>query len=208
MIKEMLEKTFWLGHDGFRFAGDKIVYIDPYQITAGPVADLILVTHEHYDHCSPDDIAKIQGDPSVIVTEKDSAAKLSGDVRVVAPGGSVTVAGIQVEAVPAYNTDKAFHPKEKGWLGFIFELEGVRFYHAGDSDFIPEMKALNVDVALLPVSGKYVMDVDQAVEAALAIQPQVAVPMHYGGIVGSDQDAAAFRKALAGKIDVHVFQKT
>jgi L-ascorbate metabolism protein UlaG (beta-lactamase superfamily) len=207
MIKEMLNKTFWLGHDGFRFAGDKIVYIDPYQIASGPAADLILVTHDHYDHCSPEDIAKVQGSNTIIVTEKDSAAKLSGDVQVVAPGGSLIAAGVPIEAVPAYNTDKAFHPKEKGWLGFIFELGGVRFYHAGDSDFIPEMSALKVDVALLPVSGTYVMDVDQAVEAALAIKPQVAVPMHYGGIVGSDEDAAAFQKALAGKIDVHIFQK-
>ena len=208
MIQEMAKKIFWLGHDGFRIEATKTIYVDPYQISSGPKADLILITHEHFDHCSPEDVAKIQQSETVIVTEKDSAKKLSGDVRVVAPGESVKVDDVTVEAVPSYNTDKDFHPKKNAWLGFIVEVDGVRIYHAGDADFIPEMKDFNVDIALLPVSGTYVMTADQAVEAALAIQPKLAIPMHYGAIVGDEEDALNFKKALEGKVEVLILPKS
>ena len=163
MIEDILKKIVWLGHDGFRIDASKTVYIDPYQISDGPEADLLLITHEHFDHCSPDDVAKVQHSGSVIVTEKDSAAKLSGDVRVVKVGETLSIDNVQIEAVAAYNTNKDFHPKSKGWLGFIVEIDGVKIYHAGDSDFIPEMKDFDADIALLPVSGTYVMTADEAV---------------------------------------------
>jgi len=207
MIKAFAEKIAWLGHDGFRIDAGKTVYLDPYQIEGGPVADVILITHEHFDHCSPEDVAKIQGPETVIVTEKDSAKKLTGDVRVVKPGDTVDLGDLKIEVVPSYNTDKDFHPKKNRWLGFIVEIEGVKVYHAGDADFIPEMKDLEVDIALLPVSGTYVMTADQAVKAALAINPKLAIPMHYGAIVGDVQDALNFEKALAGKVDVMVLEK-
>jgi L-ascorbate metabolism protein UlaG (beta-lactamase superfamily) len=156
-----LQKINWLGHDGFRIDAGKTIYIDPYQISDGPEADLILITHEHFDHCSPDDVAKIQHSSSVIITEKDSAPKLSGDVRVITVGESLSIDNIQIEAVPAYNTNKDFHPKSKGWLGFIVDIDGVKVYHAGDTDFIPEMNDFNTDIALLPVSGTYVMTADE-----------------------------------------------
>lgn len=203
-IEEAAKKIVWLGHDCFRIDGDKIVYFDPYQISPGPKADLILVTHEHFDHCSPGDIAKIQKPETVIVTEKDSAKKLEGNVKIVRPGQTIDVDEIKIEAVPAYNTDKTFHPKENGWLGFIVEMEGVRIYHAGDTDFIPEMNQFEVDIALLPVSGTYVMTAVEAIEAALAIRPKLAIPMHYGAIVGGDQDAKDFKIALEGKVEVLV----
>jgi len=207
MLKAFAEKIAWLGHDGFRIDAGKTVYLDPYQIEGGPVADVILITHEHFDHCSPEDVAKIQGPETVIVTEKDSAKKLTGDVRVVKPGDTVDLGDLKIEVVPSYNTDKDFHPKKNRWLGFIVEIEGVKVYHAGDADFIPEMKDLEVDIALLPVSGTYVMTADQAVKAALAINPKLAIPMHYGAIVGDVQDALNFEKALAGKVDVLVLEK-
>lgn len=203
-IEEAAKKIVWLGHDGFRIDGDKIVYFDPYQISPGTKADLILVTHEHFDHCSPGDIAKIQKPETVIVTEKDSAKKLEGNVKIVRPGQTIDVDEIKIEAVPAYNTDKTFHLKENGWLGFIVEMEGVRIYHAGDTDFIPEMNQFEVDIALLPVSGTYVMTAIDAIEAALAIRPKLAIPMHYGAIVGGDQDAKDFKIALEGKVEVLV----
>jgi L-ascorbate metabolism protein UlaG (beta-lactamase superfamily) len=203
--QEMKHNIVWLGHDSFRIDASTCIYIDPYQLDGGKPADLILVTHEHFDHCSPEDVARIQQPGTVIVTEKDSAEKLSGDVRVMTPGESLVLDGLTVEAVPAYNTNKDFHPKANGWLGFIIDIDDVRIYHAGDSDYIPEMEDLDVDIALLPVSGTYVMNPDEAVQAALAIKPKLAIPMHYGAIVGDQSDAAHFRDKLAGKIDVLIF---
>lgn len=208
MIDKIADKIIWLGHDGFRIEADKMIYIDPFQISGGPPADILLVSHEHFDHCSPEDIAKIQKPDTVIITEPKSAAKLSGDVRVVKPNQTIELDGITIETIPSYNTDKEFHPQENDWLGFIITVEGVRIYHTGDADFIPEMKSLKTDIALLPVSGTYVMDAAQAVEAALAIKPGLAIPMHYGSIVGSEEDALSFKKALDGIIDVRILQKT
>jgi L-ascorbate metabolism protein UlaG (beta-lactamase superfamily) len=204
MLEDILKKIIWLGHDGFRIDAGKTIYFDPYEIKSGPHGDLILITHEHFDHCSPEDVAKIQQSGSVIVTEKDSASKLSGDVRIIGVGESLAIADINVQAVPAYNIGKDFHPKSKGWLGFIVEIDGIKVYHAGDTDFIPEMKDFDVDIALLPVSGTYVMTADEAVSAALAIEPKIAIPMHYGAIVGGQNDATRFKQALEGKVEVRI----
>jgi len=207
MVASFADKMTWLGHDGFRIDTGKTIYFDPYQIEGGPTADVILVSHDHFDHCSPEDIQKIQGPGTIIVTEKDSAKKLTGDVRVMKPGDALDLGDVKIEAVPSYNTDKDFHPRKNGWLGFVVEAEGVRVYHAGDADFIPEMKDLTVDIALLPVSGTYVMTAEQAVKAALAIQPKLAIPMHYGAIVGDEKDALRFKEALEGKIAVRILEK-
>ncbi|MEE8398366.1 MAG: MBL fold metallo-hydrolase [Desulfobacterales bacterium] len=207
MIEDYVKKITWLGHDGFRIEGSKTIYIDPFQIASGPEADVILITHEHFDHCSPDDVAKIQKTDTIILTEKDSVEKLSGDVRVMQKGESVTLDGVTIEAVAAYNTDKDFHPEANGWLGFIVEMDGVRLYHAGDTDVISEMATFKVDIALLPVSGTYVMTADQAVTAALDINPKLAIPMHYGAIVGEAGDADTFKAALEGKVGVTILQK-
>ncbi|MCP4348377.1 MAG: MBL fold metallo-hydrolase [Desulfobacterales bacterium] len=207
MVQDFVKKIFWLGHDTFRIEAVKTIYFDPYEISDGPKADIILISHDHSDHCSPGDVAKIQQSGTVIVTEKDSAKKLKGDVRIIKPGESVTVDEIKIEGVPSYNVDKNFHPKQNEWLGFIVEVERVRIYHAGDSDFIPEMKDFKVDIAFLPVSGTYVMNAEQAAESALAINPKIAIPMHYGAVVGAEDDAVEFKKALEGKIDVLILEK-
>lgn len=206
MSATLLERIKWLGHDGFEITTkDLTLMIDPFQVEGRRQADILLVTHAHYDHCSVDDIDKLVKPTSVIVTEPESAGQLAGhckDIRIVKPGDQLSVSGISIEAVPAYNTNKKFHPKHKNWLGFIVTVEGVRIYHAGDTDLIPEMSGLSVDIALLPVSGTYVMTADEAVEAAKAIGPGTAIPMHYDSIVGSQDDAHAFKEALAGVCEV------
>ncbi len=195
----MIENIHWLGHDCFRIENDKTIYTDPYELQGElPKADLILITHDHFDHLSPDDVAKVAKEDTVIVTIAAAAQKLEGDVRVVKPGDSVTVQGIPVEAVPAYNVDKfrspgmPFHPKASGHVGFIITVAGQRIYHAGDTDVIPEMDDIQADIALLPVGGTYTMTADEAAEAANRIQPKLAIPMHHSAIVGSVEDAQRF----------------
>ena len=173
-----------------------------------PKADIILISHEHFDHCSPEDVAKITKDDTVIITEPAAAAKLAGgDLRVAKPGDVLEIQGVTIKAMAAYNVDKHFHPKENNWLGFVVEMDGTSIYHTGDSDYIPEMDDLKVDIALLPVSGTYVMDADQAIKAARAIKPKIAVPMHYGKIVGSENDAQKFADALKGEMEVVIKSK-
>ncbi len=204
----MTEKLHWLGHDTFRIDGPPVVYVDPYQLGDKlPLADVILITHDHFDHLSPADVAKILKPGTVVVAPKEVEGKLSVPVTVIAVGETKTVAGITVKAVPAYNTNKTFHPKKDGKVGFVFTVGGVTYYHAGDTDVIPEMTGLAPDVALLPVSGTYVMTADEAAKAARQIKPKVAVPMHYGAIVGSDADAKRFAKLLEGS-GVQVVIKT
>ena len=207
MVHDIIKKIHWLGHDGFRIDSDRVIYFDPYQIKSAVPADIIFISHEHFDHCSEDDIKKIQKKDTVIVTDAVTAKKLKGNITVVKPGDKITVAGIAVEVVPSYNIDKNFHPKSSGMLAFIVTVEGVRIYHAGDTDFIPEMNTIKTDIALLPVSGTYVMTATEAVQAALAIKPQVAIPMHYNAIIGSEKDAKLFAEKLQGKVEVVILQQ-
>ncbi|HLM25928.1 MAG TPA: MBL fold metallo-hydrolase [Thermoleophilaceae bacterium] len=200
----LLEQVEWLGHSGFRVrVGRSYVYIDPYRLPAGsPQADLILVTHGHYDHFSPRDIELLSHDGTWMIAPAAVAERAGGRVLSLGPGDDLEhelVPGVGVAAVAAYNTSKRdakgnlFHPRQAGWIGFEVNVRGERLYHSGDTDVIPEMdNVAGVDVALLPVSGTYVMTALEAAEAARRIQPRVAVPMHWGHQIGSEADAREF----------------
>lgn len=208
-------KLTWLGHDGFRITNGKTLYIDPFQIQGGPKADIVLISHEHSDHCNLDDLKKIVGPETTIVAHAQSKNELSKlrvkEIKIVKPGDKINVGEYQIEAVPAYNLNKfrepgkVFHPKEDGKVGFVVSVKGVRIYHTGDTDHIPEMKNIRTDIALIPVSGTYVMTAQEAAEAVASINPKIVIPMHYGAIVGSSKDAADLQRLV--KVEVKILEK-
>jgi len=206
----------WLGHDSFALVGSKTVVIDPFQAGGNYKADVLLISHEHSDHLSPEDIKKFVKTETKVFAAKvcePELSKLNLNVSYLAPGETATAGGVKVETVPAYNLNKfrepgkVFHPAQDGRLGFIVTMDGASFYHAGDTDAIPEMKTVKVDVALLPVSGTYVMTADEAAEAAKWIKCRVIVPMHWGTIVGSRADAEKFKKLVGGRPEVMILAK-
>jgi len=189
----MLEGITWLGHASFKIsAPESIIYIDPWKLKDAEAADVILITHGHHDHFSPEDVERIRGADTIIVSVEEVTAQLQGDVRTVKAGDAVEVKGMRIETIPAYNPAKQFHPKSAGGVGFVLTVGGRRIYHAGDTDVIPEMADVKADVALLPVGGKYTMNASEAAQVANMIKPKMAVPMHWGDIVGSRADAQRF----------------
>lgn len=195
----------WLGHAGFLVNNSKVIYIDPYNIKEGlEKADLILITHSHYDHCSVADLQKIVKEGTKIIITADAQSKITRfevpiNIEIVEPGQELDFGGVRISVLSAYNTDKSFHPKDELWVSYLIKMDGVLIYHAGDTDIIPEMQKLTgykqpgkEFVALLPVGGRFTMTAEEAAEAAKIIKPSLAIPMHYGTIIGSEEDAKEF----------------
>jgi L-ascorbate metabolism protein UlaG (beta-lactamase superfamily) len=199
----VLQRVTWLKNAAFRWDGDGlVVYIDPWGTRDDdPPADVILVTHAHFDHFVPEDIDRVRKASTKLVGPRDVAKELSGDVTQVSPGDSLEVAGVKVRTMPAYNVlehrlDK--HPKANGWVGYVLELSGSTYYHAGDTDHAPELDEVRADVTFLPVGGDpFLMGPEEAADLAKAISPQVAVPMHFGYVNGSPADGDRFQQAAA-----------
>ncbi|MBI2135862.1 MBL fold metallo-hydrolase [Candidatus Woesearchaeota archaeon] len=210
----MPQNITWLGHASFKIydrVTNKVIYCDPWKLknTNAPEdkADLILVSHPHFDHFSPDDIKKILKPETVIVSVQEVADKFPKNSRVLAHGNKLNVFGIEIESIPAYNPAKQFHPRKNNWNGYVFKANNQRIYHAGDTDVTPEMLALaskNIDIAFLPIGGTYTMDAIEAANAANTFKPKLAIPMHYGDIVGKWEDGVTFKNNC--KVNVNLLR--
>ncbi|MGH2691002.1 MAG: MBL fold metallo-hydrolase [Actinomycetota bacterium] len=195
----MLERFTWIKNAGFRWDGDGLtLYIDPWDVGEdAPEADVIFITHGHYDHYSPEDVERVRGSKTQIVAPRDTAAELSGNVQAVAAGDTVEAAGVKAEAVPAYNIaedrlDK--HPQENGWVGYILQLGETSYYHAGDTDHLTDLETVPAQVAFVPVGGTYTMDASEAAGFVRVLSPTLAVPMHYGFVAGTPADGKRFQE--------------
>lgn len=195
----------WLGHSGFLIKNHKVVYIDPYNVKSNSEkADVILITHGHYDHCSIADIKNLVKEGTKIFLTADAQSKITRldvpiSVQIVEPNQEFNMGEIKISTFPSYNLDKPFHRKDEGWVGYLVKINGLIVYFAGDTDLIPEMQKLTghkqpdkTFVAVLPIGGRFTMNVEEAVEAVKLIQPSLAIPMHYGTIIGTNEDAEEF----------------
>jgi len=192
----------WIHHASFRIAcGETVLYVDPWKIDGEPGdADIVFVSHSHFDHCSLPDIGAVSKENTTIVAPEDTIETLHTS-NAVGPGEQVYIKDVLIETVAAYNIGKAFHPRGSHWCGAVFTLDGKRIYYAGDTDLIPEMNDLaDVDLAMLPVGGTYTLDADTAAHACKAICCKAAIPYHWGDIVGSRADAEKFAEQAPCKV--------
>jgi len=199
----------WLGQSAVRLNHkNMVIYIDPYQIQDDIPANIILITHSHFDHFSIEDITKISRADTLFLAPEDCVSRLQDtgyeQILTVAPNQIHAITGIKIDTVPMYNVVKQNkHPREMNWVGYVLTLNDVRLYHAGDTERIPEMKNIRCDIALVPLGQTYTMNsVNEATEAVLDVQARIAIPIHYGQYEGTEADAQEFKELLAGKVDV------
>ncbi len=199
----MLENVFWRGHACIQIKGSRNLYVDPFQLTEKDSADIVLITHDHDDHLSPADLKKIVNPETEIVLPEQYAHQIEqGRVHGIAIGNTLTLQDIQIQAVPAYNLKKQFHPEERNNVGYLFKIDGCTYYHAGDTDLISEMESIQTDIAFLPVGGTYTMNAEEAAKAADIIQLKIAVPIHWGAIVGGKSDAELFKALCHSSVQI------
>lgn len=210
----MLENIEVLYHSSIRINKEKIIYIDPFKINKNyNDADIIFITHDHYDHYSEEDIDKVINETTTIIIPEELLTKLlrkginKNAIITVEPNKNHMVQGIKFETISAYNTNKTFHPKENGWVGYIIIINGIRYYIAGDTDITEENKQVKCDVAFVPVGGTYTMDFKEAASLINEIKPKIAIPIHYGSIVGTEQDAIDFIRLLHPEIKGIILMK-
>ena len=210
----MVENIEVLYHSSIRISKNKVIYIDPFKIDKNyNDADIVFITHDHFDHYSEEDIDKVINENTTIIIPKELLTKIlrkginKNAVITVESNKEYMVQGIKFETIPAYNTDKTFHPKENDWVGYIITLDGIRYYIAGDTDITEENRKVKCDVAFVPVGGTYTMDFKEAAQLINEIQPKIAVPIHYGSVVGTKQDATDFIKLLHPNIKGIILMK-
>ena len=196
-------------HSSIKIMKGIIIYFDPFRINEEKHdADLILITHDHYDHYSPEDIKKVIKKDTIIVAPK-TINELNNKEKItfVEPNQTYNINGYKIDTIPAYNISKHFHPKENNWIGYIIEIDGLKYYVAGDTDITPENRQIKCDVALIPIGGTYTMDYKEASELINIIKPKIAIPTHYGSIVGDITDGEKFKKLIDNTIDVQILIK-
>jgi L-ascorbate metabolism protein UlaG (beta-lactamase superfamily) len=207
----VLDSLTWFRQAAFRWAGDgPVVYVDPWGVTDDVPADVIPITHAHADHFQPHEIERLRTPDTQILAPADVAKDIEGSVTPVVPGQTHEVAGMKVETVPAYNVVEErldMHPKKNRWVGYVLEHGGTTYYHAGDTDALPELEALRTDVAMVPIGGTYTMDYREAAGLVKRMEPQVSVPMHYGFVVCSPSHSTLFKKEAA-PVRVEILQPT
>ena len=210
----MLENVEVLCHSSIKINKEKVIYIDPFKIEKNyNDADIVFITHDHYDHYSEEDIDKVINENTIIIIPEELLTKLlrkginKNAIITVEPNEKYMVQGIKFETIPAYNTNKTFHPKKNGWVGYIIIINGIRYYIAGDTDITEENKQVKCDVAFVPVGGTYTMDFKEAASLINEIKPKIAIPIHYGSIVGTEQDAIDFIRLLHPEIKGIILMK-
>ena len=210
----MLENIEVLYHSSIRINKEKTIYIDPFKIDRNyNDADIVFITHDHYDHYSEEDIDKVINENTTIIIPEELLTKLlkkginKNAIITVEPNKNYMVQGIKFETISAYNTNKTFHPKENGWVGYIIIINGIRYYIAGDTDITEENKQVKCDVAFVPVGGTYTMDFKEAASLINEIKPKIAIPIHYGSVVGTEQDAIDFIRLLHPEIKGIILMK-
>lgn len=189
-----------------RIEGSKILYFDPYLVsTAAHDADLIFITHEHYDHFEPESIARLKKQETLLVAPESMKKKTLSESGIAAenclfyqPGETHEAGGVVIETVPAYNKLKPFHPKGKKWQGYVVTLDDTRYYVSGDTDVNEDIRKVRCDVAMVPIGGFYTMDWEQAAEYIAQLKPEAVIPTHYGSIVGKKTDGQEFQRMLEG----------
>ena len=210
----MLENVQVLCHSSILINKEKVIYIDPFRIKSTyNDADVVMITHDHFDHYSEEDIEKVKKEDTIIVlpTSLEEKAKNIGfkkqNIILVEPNQQYNIQQIKIQTIPAYNIGKRFHPKENNWIGYILEIEGRRYYIPGDTDITEEKKKVKCDVAFMPVGGTYTMNSKEAAELVNYIKPKIAIPIHYGEVVGSKQDAIDFAKRISKEIKCEILIK-
>ena len=208
----MIENVELLCHNSIRIEKDKIIYIDPFKIKKElHDANIIFVTHNHYDHFSKEDILKINNNEAIYVVTKDIENELLNiginkeKIMIVEPYKRYSIGDIRFETIPAYNLEKEFHKKEDNWVGYIIEINGIRYYVAGDTDITEENKKVKCDVAFVPIGGTYTMNYTEAAKLINKIKPKIVIPTHYGDIVGEKEDGEKFLKEIKKEIECKLF---